>query len=70
MTAHLFQEDVMESNATGWFKLLPEMEGQAYNVKCCDQEIQKLEEEMQVRPSYFHPAAGWRLLYLLYFIAL
>ena len=42
-----------EAGLTGWYKLLPELEGQAYNIPCADFDIEKLENEMEV--SYLKP---------------
>ena len=40
----------MTGGVCGWYKLLPELEGQAYNIPCVvEDKIQALEDEMQVR---------------------
>lgn len=42
----------MTGGVSGWYKLLPELEGQAYNIPCVvEDKIQALEDEMQVAIS-------------------
>ena len=49
MILSLLQEDVVAGGVSGWYKLLPELEGQAYNIPCSvEEKIQELEDEMTV----------------------
>ncbi|XP_063682036.1 calcium-dependent protein kinase C-like isoform X2 [Bolinopsis microptera] len=41
------KEDVVAGGVSGWYKLLPELEGQAYNIPCSvEEKIQELEDDM------------------------